>query len=83
MIRSAVGPEPRSKAEPTAVGSAAAADECDWRRRTAPIPLTSFDRDFPSDPAFLSAFFVCVGIWTGVVLCSLVPDCVGAPLFFA
>jgi hypothetical protein len=70
-MRRAVGPEPRSKAEPTAVGSLAAADDCDWRKRTAPYPLTRFDRDFPSCPAFWSAFAVCFEMYG-----ELVPLCV-------
>src|SRR5579862_3456987 len=64
MIRSAVGPEPRSKADPTAVGAPAAL--LDWSRRAEPRPRTRFFRAFRSEPAFASVFFVCLEMGTGV-----------------
>ena len=72
----AVGPEPTSKAEPTAVGSVADPELLDCRKRAPPYPLTSCLRDFPSCPAFLSAFDVCCETGADVEL-------VDPPLVFA
>jgi len=55
-MSSAVGPEPTSKADPTAVGSVP--ELCDCKMRAAPSPLTRFARGSWSWPAFLSAFAV-------------------------
>ena len=63
-IRRAVGPEPRSKADPTAVGSPAVA-LLDWSTRAEPRPRTSVFRAFRSEPAFASVFRVCLEMGIG------------------
>ena len=72
----AIGPEPRSKAEPTAVGSAAEPELLDCRRREPPEALTRFASDRPSVPAFSSALAVCFEMGVEPVD----PPLVGVPL---
>ena len=75
IISRAVGPEPRSKADPTAVGADAGA-ELDCRKRSDPKALTRCFSDRPLLPAFLSLTAVFFEITTAVVVVGVPLDCV-------
>src|SRR5215470_15423222 len=74
MMRSAVGPEPRSKADPMAVGWAATLAWLDWRWRRIPYASMSRFKDFWSLPACAIAFAVC-----GEMVLELCPPVAGVP----
>lgn len=69
-MRSAVGPEPRSKAEPIALGAVAGPGLLDWRLRGGPELLIRVENALLSLPVFLIAFAVRLGM----TACELEPS---------
>lgn len=61
-MRSAVGPEPRSKAELIALGAVAGSGLLDWRVRGGPELLIRVENALLSLPVFLIAFAVRFGM---------------------
>jgi len=61
-MRSAVGPEPRSKAEPIALGAVAGSEALDWRLRGGPELLIRVENALLSLPVFLIALAVRFGM---------------------
>jgi hypothetical protein len=74
IISRAVGPEPRSKADPTAVGDDAGA-ELDCRKRSDPKARTRCFSDLPLLPALLSLTAVFFEMGGGVETVCVVLVC--------